>query len=307
MVDQHDIARRHAGRDRGRYAVLVGHGRGYAQRERERVGLAPCDARDAGAAEWIGPGRHLGQPHGVPVTRVGVGRLARPGPDHLLEDQHVTDRERGDLAVERGARRAFGEAAVLGAPRVELHPVVTLEEGDVGEGLEDRRTLRRDRPIRCREVHRRGAGDTGQEAGGDVGDGVDPREEDPRGGHRVVDEDLDPRPGVAAVVHRVVDETGVAPDRDPPARGAEVRLGRDGVLAVGEVVADVRHQLDERDPDVGRVPLAPVGIERADPVEQEPPEGRVVAGEIVEVDRPAGPRADRCGAAGSRSRSGSRP
>ena len=221
----------------------------------------------------------------MPVTRVGVGRLARRGADHLLEDQHVTDRERGDLAVERGTRRTFGQAAVLGAPGVELHPVVTLEERDVGERFEDLRPLRGDRPIRCREVHRRRAGDTAEEAGGDVGDGVDPREEDARGGHRLVDQDLDPRPGAAAVVHRVVDQTGVALDRDPPARGAQVRLGRDGVLAIGEVVADIRQQLDQRDPDVGHVPLAPVRIERPDPVEQEPPEGRVVACQVVEVDR----------------------
>ena len=84
-----------------------------------------------------------------------------------------------------------------------------------------------------------------------------------------VDLDDDERARVAPFVEDVVDEPRVTPHRLPQARGVEVRLGRDRVLVVAQLVADVREQLDQRDPEVGDVPLAPVGDEQREAIEQE--------------------------------------
>ena len=75
----------------------------------------------------------------------------------------------------------------------------------------------------------------------------------------VVEPHLHPGARVAAVVHEVVDQPGVPPRRVRSARGAEVRLGGDRVLPVAQLVADVGEQLDQRDAEVGRVALPPVG------------------------------------------------
>ena len=115
--------------------------------------------------------------------------------------------------------------------------------------------------------------------------------------------ELDPGAGVAAVVHGVVDQPGVAADRDAAARGAEVGLGGDRVLLVAQVVADVGQQLDQRDargrPGCAR---ASRGIEQRQPVEHQPAEARVVLGEVVDLRRSAAARAGRR-ASGAQSKS----
>ena len=61
--------------------------------------------------------------------------------------------------------------------------------------------------------------------------------------------------GVAAVVHWVIDQTRVAAHGDPPARRAEVSFGRDGVLLITQVVADVGERLDQRNAEIRRIAL----------------------------------------------------
>ena len=100
---------------------------------------------------------------------------------------------------------------------------------------------------------------------------------------------VDPRSRVAAVVHPVVEQARVPPHRDAPARRAEVGLRRHRVLVVAELVADVREQLDERDLEVGRVALVPVGRDHGHPVEHQPPEARVVLGQVVDLGLVEGP------------------
>ena len=92
----------------------------------------------------------------------------------------------------------------------------------------------------------------------------------------------DRRPGVPAVVHPVVDELRVAPGRDARAQRVEVRLVRDRVLVVGEPVALVGQELEQRDREVGRVALDPVWVQPRQQVDQEPPEARVVLRHVVE-------------------------
>ena len=113
-----------------------------------------------------------------------------------------------------------------------------------------------------------------------------------------MDLDDDERARVAPFVEDVVDEPCVTPHRLPQARGVEVRLGRDRVLVVAQLVADVREQLDQRDPEIGDVPLPPVGDEQREAIEQEAAEGRVVLGEIVDgrlvAERPEDTRGWAC-------------
>ena len=101
--------------------------------------------------------------------------------------------------------------------------------------------------------------------------------------------ELDDGAGAGAVVHVVVDQAGVAPDRDPLPGGLQVGLGGDRVLEVAELVADVGQQFDEGDAEVGLAPLDPAGHQRGDQVEQCLPEAGVVLGQVVNR-RPVGQR-----------------
>ena len=91
-------------------------------------------------------------------------------------------------------------------------------------------------------------------------------------------------------MHRVVDESGVSSDGGAAPCGLEVRLGRDRVLLVAEVVADVGEVLDQRDAEIRGAAIAPGRDEERQPVEEESPEGWVVLGEVIDlrfVDRRA--------------------
>jgi hypothetical protein len=76
-------------------------------------------------------------------------------------------------------------------------------------------------------------------------------------------------------------------DRRAAPRSPEVGLRRDGVLVVRELVAGVRDQLHEHEPEVDRVPLRPLRHRLAQAVEHQPAEARVVLGEVVELRRRA--------------------
>ncbi len=67
-----------------------------------------------------------------------------------------------------------------------------------------------------------------------------------------VDVEMHEGAGVAAFVHEIVDQPGVAAHRDALARGGEVGLVGDGVLPVGEVVGGIGQQLDQHDAEIGR-------------------------------------------------------
>jgi hypothetical protein len=136
-----------------------------------------------------------------------------------------------------------GELVVGGAQRHRVH------------GLEHHRRLVRGRPDR-------GAG----------------RQRQP-GAHP----ELEERPRAAALVHAVVEQPRVAPHRDPPPGGAQVRLGGDRVLEVAQPVGRVGQQLHQRDLEVGGVPLGPARQGGGQPVEHQPAEALVVLGQIVEL------------------------
>ena len=178
--------------------------------------------------------------------------------------------------AQRGPGGADREAAAQVAPRVELDPAARGQQGGGVQRLEHHR-----RPGEGGlELARRDGRTRGVVAA------EDPRAGRDRGAVRAAtggDVDRDPRPGVAAVVHEVVEEPGVASDRDAPTAGPEVRLGRDRVLEVAELVTDVRQQLDEGDLLVRRVALPPAGHDEGEAVEQEPAEARVVLGEVVDL------------------------
>ena len=206
---------------------------------------------------------------------VGVGRLAGARALALLEDEHRAGCEVGVMAAQGRARGPGRQAAAVVPPGVEEQVV------EVGEQV--------DRPRRDRLEPLRAGGDGGPVV---AAVGLDPRgHARHRGAEREVaadhgvgaDRELEPRARVAAVVHRVVDQRGVAAERRPPARGAEVALGRHRVLPVAQVVADVGQELDERDPEVGRVALAPVRREQRQPVEHQAAEARVVLGQVVDL------------------------
>jgi hypothetical protein len=83
-------------------------------------------------------------------------------------------------------------------------------------------------------------------------------------------------------VHRVVDEPRVPAHRHAEARRVEVGLGGDDILPVAEVIADVRHQLDQHVADVGHVLLSPRRQHQGQPLEHEAAEAGVVPRQVVE-------------------------
>ncbi len=64
--------------------------------------------------------------------------------------------------------------------------------------------------------------------------------------------DANPSAGVAAFAQFVIHQPRVTPHGNPLARGVEIRLGRDCILEIAQVVPDVGQQLDERDAEVGK-------------------------------------------------------
>ena len=93
----------------------------------------------------------------------------------------------------------------------------------------------------------------------------------------------DPGPGVAAVVHPVVDQRQVTAHRDPQPRGLQVRLGAHGVLVVAQFVAHPGQQLHDGYADVRLMGFCPGRHDQGQPVKQQLPEAGVVLGQVGQV------------------------
>jgi hypothetical protein len=285
VVDEHDVPARHA-HVVDRDIALLG-ARRQDEIERQRVLWIPFDLGDRRAVERVGERVAVGlvddphQAHGVAVRRVAVGAVAGARPLDLLEHQHGAG---GEVRMRPGQRRRGGagwERAAVVPPRIEAQLV------EIGE----QRRRRHDRlePLGRRVQRGTMAGTAGRHARAEAGHLGEERQAVRVQDHVGVDRELQPRARVAAVVHRIVHEQRVPARGDPPPAGPQVRLRRDRVLAVAQVVADVGEQLDQRDADVGRAALLPVGRQQRHPVEDQPPEARVVLREIVDLG-PAGGR-----------------
>jgi hypothetical protein len=68
-------------------------------------------------------------------------------------------------------------------------------------------------------------------------------------------------------------------------RGAGIRLGRGGVLRIGDVIADVGEQFGNRDRKIGRRGLRPIGHQQPHAVEQHAAKALVVARKIIDARR----------------------
>ena len=95
--------------------------------------------------------------------------------------------------------------------------------------------------------------------------------------------DANPGAGVAAFVQFVIHQPRVTPHGNPLARRVEIRFGRDGVLEIAQVVADVSKQFDERDAEVGNVPFRPVRNEQRQAVENELAKTGVIFREVIDL------------------------
>ena len=90
---------------------------------------------------------------------------------------------------------------------------------------------------------------------------------------------------VASVAQHVINESRVPPHRRSQPRSPEVRLGRNRVLLIAQMIGDIRKQFDERDAEVCGGALAPAGDEERNTIQHQPPERAVVAREIVDARR----------------------
>jgi hypothetical protein len=298
VIGEHDVSERDA-----HVVEVLGPGaRRQAKRERERVVRVPLDLRHRDRvvvgrrlklpADRIGRRRDFHQTNGVAPRRVGVAGLSRRGAARLFEDEHVARAQVREAVPQSRARRPARQTALALAPGVKAHPVVFGEERRVVERLEDLRPRGEGLPVIVRVE-----GDGLRSVGGarqEFGENLRPRAlpggvvcqaetPEPQVADAFAHAHLHPRARAAPVAYEVVNEPRVPPHRRAPPRRAEVGLGRDRVLPVAQVVADVSQQLDERDPQVRRVALAPLGNQGGDAVEHQPAEAGVVFGEVADL------------------------
>ena len=266
------------------------------ERERQRVRVGPADARSAAgrgradrssAQTWvsgtawrrvrIGVGRERRSSGRSPPRRSARRRLRGAAPGR---------RSRRPAAVAAGGSLGFGgrlvplsadgSAARIGTARVEPSSIsVGVRRARAAGSTPGRPTCRsesragrgwtvdrRDRRTGSKTSYRR-CGSCSQvvvlqridgEPGTCFGDELDVAQD--RASNVASVASAHPRPGVAALVQRVVDQPRVTAHGDALPRRVEIGLGRDRVLVVAQVVADVGEQLDERDAEVRDVALA---------------------------------------------------
>ena len=307
MIDQDDVAARHAHRAY-RHAVRAVQ-RGQADQERERIRRAPLHVHDGLLEQGVNGLLDRGQAHGLAVPRVGVGGSAGERAGDLLDDDDVArgqvQRPRprrggagpvraglvragsvsrrglgGPRVGQRGRRGADGQAALPVAPGPEVHFALRGVDHHLGgdDRLEDQVGARvggaqvgleQGRPARC----------GGQARGGDEADIALSEGHRPGAGQF----HADPGPGVAAVVQPVADERQVAAHRDPQPGGLQVRLGARGVLVVAQLVTHPGEQLHDRHADVRLMGFRPRRHDQGQPVHQQLPEAGEVLGQVGQV------------------------
>jgi hypothetical protein len=187
------------------------------------------------------------------------------------------------VIAQEGARGAARQAAGLVAPGVEAQVVVRAVElqgrqqfEGLGAGRDQRlravgRAEPRGRAVCARQQQR----------------AVQPGRAVAGGEHPAVGRgsDLEGHPGarVAALVHRIVQKTRMPAHRHALARRAQVGLGRDCVLEVGDLVGAEGQCLGQRDHQVGRAAFLPVRHQHRQPVQHQSAEALVVARQVVDV------------------------
>ena len=71
--------------------------------------------------------------------------------------------------------------------------------------------------------------------------------------------------------------------RYPLPCGAEIGFGSDGILVIAQVVGGISKQLDQRDADIGYMPLLPIRHRKREPVVNELTKTCVILRKIVNV------------------------
>src|SRR5262249_1132959 len=152
--------------------------------------------------------------------------------------ENVSDLEVRQAAGKSGSGRAFRKTTLAIAPGVESDLVMLAEERDIF-----RHQLERFRPGGHCFIERLRA------LFYDCWNPFNPGQQLGRVGSRAfmqryacdagANQDLNPDPRVPAVVHGVIHETDVPPDRSTLASSAQVCLGCDCILLVTQIVADV--------------------------------------------------------------------
>ena len=123
----------------------------------------------------------------------------------------------------------------------------------------------------------------------------------------VGDRDVDRGPGIAAIVHPVVDELGQSTRRDAMAKRVEIGFVGNRILEIRQAIARIGEELDERDAEVRRVRLGRGRIEARQQVEEQLPEARIVLRFVIEQQLAELAAAGRPPGRGSRNRPGMSP
>ncbi len=96
---------------------------------------------------------------------------------------------------------------------------------------------------------------------------------------------MNPGAGVAAVVNVVVNQQGMAAQRDATARGLQVGFGCHGILLIAERIAHVGDQLGQGDAQVRFAGSSPCRQKLTQSIEDHGAEGAVILGQVVDGRR----------------------
>ncbi len=205
-----------------------------------------------------------------------LGRLAWYGSLQLFEEQEIAWLQRQVIPDQVGRGASCREAALLVPPgmdrdlaqrRIDRHLVHRFEHA-LRQQRGDACEMTVDFDAECLACDR----------------GIDPGQQlSSRGNHTSGDDvEVDERPGARAVVHPVIDQAGMPPDRDALPSRLQICLVGDSVLEVAELVADVGEKFDQRDAKVRLMPLRPARRDDRQVVEHRLAEAGIVLRHVVD-------------------------
>ena len=92
-----------------------------------------------------------------------------------------------------------------------------------------------------------------------------------------------PCPRVAAIVQKIIYQPRVTTDGDTAARRPQIRLGRDCVLLVAQMISGISEEFYERDTEIGGIALTPLRHQHRHAIEHQPAEAGVIFRQIIDL------------------------
>ncbi len=282
VIRQHDVPQRHTDVRFIILAVLPIFFRRQTQGERQRILGMPFNLGNRFLSERIYPDDRIrNQPHDMATSGICIVLQTGQRALDLLEDQHASFAEIREVHAKGGPRSAGRKTTLLVAPRIELHLRMVFEELNIFHHFENDRLQGKRGFLRIgsRRKDRVPPANSGQQPSR-------PLRPSRRQCHVVAagsQLDLYPHTRVTSLERQIVHQAGVSPDGQAATGRSEIGLRGHGVLLVTQVIRDIGQELDERNAEVSRRPLRPRRDKKRETIQHNPPEARIVLGQIVDI------------------------